>query len=58
MGELITDEMLNAFGVTSAPGEVVGEIKRRYGDFTSRTSGGFGFVDKDEQSSMIAALRA
>jgi probable F420-dependent oxidoreductase len=58
MGELITDEMLNAFGVMSAPGEVVGEIKRRYGDFTSRTSGGFGFVDKDEQSSMIAALRA
>ena len=58
MGELITDEMLNTFGVMGEPDILVDEIKRRYGDFTDRTSGGFTFVDADRRRQMIADLRA
>lgn len=58
MGGLITDEMLNTFAVVGKPDEIVPEIKRRYGDFMDRTSGAFGFVDKDRRREMIAELRA
>ncbi|MFP6807590.1 MAG: TIGR03617 family F420-dependent LLM class oxidoreductase [Pseudomonadales bacterium] len=58
MGELISDEMLNTFGIMDEPGKIVGEIQSRYGDFTDRTSGGFTFVDADERSEMMSALRA
>lgn len=58
MGDLVTDEMLNTFGVMGEPKDVVPEILSRYGDFTDRTSGGFGFVDDEERVSMIQALRA
>jgi hypothetical protein len=36
----------------------VPEMKQRYGDFTDRTSGSFGFVDHDTRTEMVAALRA
>jgi uncharacterized protein YjbJ (UPF0337 family) len=58
MGELITDEMLNTFGVMDEPGKVVGAIKERFGDIVDRTSGGFSFVDSDQRQEMVAALRA
>lgn len=58
MGQLITDEMLNTFGVMGEPDSLVGEIKRRYGDFVDRTSGGFSFVGDEQRREMIAALRA
>lgn len=58
MGELITDDMLNTFGVMTEPGKVVGEIKARYGDVVDRTSGGFSFVDTEQRLEMIRELRA
>jgi probable F420-dependent oxidoreductase len=58
MGELITDEMLNTLGIVGEPDTIVPEIKRRYGDFIDRTSGGFGFVDTDSRQKMVADLRA
>ncbi len=58
MGDLITDEMLNTFGVMDDPGNIVSEIQSRYGDFTDRTSGGFTFVDAQDRLEMVAALRA
>jgi probable F420-dependent oxidoreductase len=58
MGELVTDDMLNVFGIMTEPGGVVGEIKSRFGDVVDRTSGGFGFVDSDQRLSMIQDLRA
>jgi probable F420-dependent oxidoreductase len=58
MGELITDEMLNTFGVMDEPEKYVGEMKSRYGDFTDRTSGGFTFVDSEQRMEMVANLRA
>jgi probable F420-dependent oxidoreductase len=58
MGNLITDEMLNTFGIVGTPEEIVPEMKRRYGDIVDRTSGGFGFVDEDQQRALIAELKA
>ena len=57
MGELITDEMLNIFGVMDEPQNIVAEIKSRFGDVVDRTSGGFGFVDAEQRMEMIAELR-
>ncbi len=57
MGSLITDEMLNTFGVMGEPDSLVAEIKRRYGDFTDRTSGGFTFVDDATRLQMVADLK-
>jgi probable F420-dependent oxidoreductase len=57
MGNLITDEMLNTFGIVAAPHEIIPEIKRRYGDMVDRTSGAFPFVEKQTQMDMIAELR-
>ena len=58
MGQLITDEMLNTFGVMGEPETLVAEIQRRYGDIADRTGGGFTFVDTDQRLQMIADLRA
>ncbi len=58
MGELVTDDMLNAFGVMGEPDGIVDEIISRYGDFTDRINGGFGFVDSEKRQQMVAALRA
>lgn len=57
MAELVTEDMLNVFGVMGEPGSLVKEIKSRYGDFVDRTSGAFSFVGEEEQKSMIAELR-
>ncbi len=58
MGELVSDEMLNTFGIMDEPGMVVAEIKSRFGDIVDRTSGGFGFVGSDQRQEMVVALRA
>ncbi len=58
MGDLITDDILEAFGVVGEPDTIVPEIKKRYGDFVDRTSGGFTFVDTDDRLQMVADLRA
>lgn len=58
MGNLITDEMVNTFGIVAEPHALVAEMKRRFGDIVDRTSGSFPFVDKDTQRAMIAELHA
>ncbi len=58
MAELITDEMLNTFGVMGEPDTIVPEMKKRYSDFADRTGGGFTFVDDDKRREMIADLKA
>jgi len=58
MGTLISDDILEAFAVVGEPKDIVPEIKRRYGNFVDRTSGGFGFVDADARRAMIAELQA
>ena len=58
MSNLISDEMLNTMGIMADPAAIVPEMKQRYGDFTDRTSGAFGFVDSGTRTEMVAALRA
>jgi probable F420-dependent oxidoreductase len=57
MGNLITEDMLNTFGIVAEPHELIPEIKRRYGDIVDRTSGAFPFVEKQTQRDMISELR-
>ena len=58
MGELVTDEMLNVFGVMGEPETIVAGIKQRFGDLVDRTSGAFTFVDAEQRQQMVADLRA
>ena len=58
MGELIEDDVLNAFAVVGEPREVPGEMLRRYGAFTDRTSATFDAADDAERADIIATLRA
>ncbi|MBC79411.1 MAG: LLM class F420-dependent oxidoreductase [Gammaproteobacteria bacterium] len=58
MGELITDEMLNTFGIMGEPDIIVPELKKRYGDFIARTDGSFAFVDAETRAKMVMDLRA
>lgn len=59
MGELIDDEVLEAFAVVGAPAAVGGEIARRYGDLVDR----FTFytpypVDDDLSATLVRAIRS
>lgn len=58
MGEMITDDILNVFGVMGEPSTIVPEIKARFGDVVDRSSGGFTFVDTEDRMKMIADLRS
>jgi len=58
MGELITDDMLDTFGIMGEPDSLVSEIVNRYSDFTDRINGSFSFVDTDTRLDMAAKLRA
>jgi probable F420-dependent oxidoreductase len=57
MGDLISDEVLDAFAVVGEPKTIVPEMKRRYGAFVDRCSASFEFVDRDERKALIAELR-
>jgi probable F420-dependent oxidoreductase len=58
MGELVTDEMLNTFGIVGEPASLVTEMKTRFGDIVDSTSGNLPSADQDTHRQMIAALRA
>ncbi len=58
MGEMITDEMLNVFGIMDEPGNLVARIKTRFDGLIDRTSGDFHFVNDEDRLQMIADLRA
>jgi probable F420-dependent oxidoreductase len=58
MATLISDDMLEVFGVVATPDKLVSEILDRYGDIIDRTSAEFGFVsDIDQRKEMIEQLR-
>lgn len=59
MTTLITDDMLDVFGVVAEPDKLVDAMLARYGDIVDRTSGGFDFIsDRDQRKEMMAKLRA
>lgn len=58
MGTLITDEMLNEFGVMGEPHEIAPQMLARYGSLIDRTSASFPVSDDEERARIIQALRA
>ena len=57
MGDLVTDEMLDTFGIVGEPDQLVGQVKQRFGDIVDRTSGHLPASDQDKLKEMIAQLR-
>ncbi|MEZ5549428.1 MAG: TIGR03617 family F420-dependent LLM class oxidoreductase [Pseudomonadales bacterium] len=58
MGNLITDDILNAFAVVGTPDQIAPEMLRRYGSFTDRTSATFPVSSAEQRHQIISALRA
>jgi len=58
MGTLITDDILEAFGVVGEPKEIAPQMLSRYGSFTDRTSASFPVADDAERAAIIGQLRA
>jgi probable F420-dependent oxidoreductase len=58
MGALITDDMLNEFGVVGEPHEIAPQMLARYGSFVDRTSASFPVADDEQRSEIIRTLRA
>ena len=58
MGTLITDDMINAFGVMGEPHQIAPEMLRRYGAYVDRTSASFPVSNDEQRSAIIEALRA
>ena len=58
MGTLITDDMINAFGVMGEPNQIAPEMLQRYGGFVDRTSASFPVSNDEQRAAIIEALRA
>lgn len=58
MGTLISDDMLNQFGVMGEPHEIAPQMLARYGHFVDRTSASFPVSDEAQRSEIVQALRA
>ena len=58
MGTLITDDMLDAFGIVGPPEEIAGRLLARYGDIVDRTSAAYANLPKDARAKIIAELTA
>lgn len=58
MGGLITDDMLDEFGVVGEPQDIAAQMLARYGSFVDRTSASFPVSDDDQRADIIRALRA
>jgi probable F420-dependent oxidoreductase len=58
MGALISDDIINEFGVMGEPASIAGEMLSRYAGFTDRTSASFPGNDDAELKAIIQTLRA
>ncbi|MFB3104085.1 MAG: TIGR03617 family F420-dependent LLM class oxidoreductase [Pseudomonadales bacterium] len=58
MGNLITEEMLEAFAVIGEPSTIAGQIKNRYGDIVDRTSAAYAHIPKEDRMNIITELTA
>ena len=58
MGTLITDDILDAFGVVGEPKDIAPQMLERYGRFTTRTSASFPVSDDAQRREIIETLRA
>ena len=58
MGDLIDDDVLNAFAVIGEPQTLPSQFKSRYGDLVDRTSAAYGGIPDAQRRDMIAELTA
>lgn len=58
MGELITEEILQAFAVVGEPRSIPGQIRARYGDIIDRTSAAYANIPKEDRKRIISELSA
>ena len=54
MGTLISDDMLNQFGVMGEPHEIAPQMLARYGHFVDRTSASFPVSDEAQRSEIVS----
>jgi len=57
MGELITDDVLDAFAVVAPPEKVVGAVKARYSGLVDRLSLGLDFLPPDQRRAAMEELQ-
>ena len=58
MGEVITEDILNAFAIVAEPANIAKQIKARYGDVIDRTSAAYANIPKKDRIEIIEALTA
>ena len=58
MGELITDDILQAFAVVGEPKDIPGQMLARYGDVVDRTSAAYATLSKPDRQEIIGQLTA
>lgn len=58
MGALITDDMLDAFGIVGPPEDVAKTLLARYGDIVDRTSAAYANLPKDARARIVEELTA
>ena len=56
MGQLITDDLLDAFAVVGEPKEIAGQILSRYGDVIDRTSAAYANLSRPDRQEIIGQL--
>ncbi len=58
MGQLITDDMVQEFGVVGEPASIAPQMLARYGGLIDRTSASFPVSDDDQRRQIIQELRS
>jgi probable F420-dependent oxidoreductase len=56
MGQLISDDILDAFAVVGEPASIAGQIKSRYGDLIDRTSAAYANIAREDRVKIIQEL--
>ena len=57
MGEMITDDVLEAFAVVAEPAKMAGALKARWGGLVDRMLCSFDFVAEEERAGFMEELR-
>ena len=57
MGELISDEILDAFAIVGEPHQIAGKIKERYGDVLDRVTCTFQMTTPEQQREVMDELK-
>ena len=58
MGNLITNDMLEAFAIVGEPRSIPKQLKARYGDIVDRTSAAYANIPKEDRVAIISELTA